>query len=812
MSTLTDRGRMAPDPRGGARRFRPVSGARARRAGRARRSLTAAVACLAAVGLLSVPAFADQHDDAADDPDLRLTVTELTGVLGPGSVGQLPEAPDDPRSIPVDLDVRLVLENLSDAPLGSLQTVVEVYPEVEDREQLRDAFEGAPGGPPIHVHNQDIADGGSIAPGEIRGVDETLERSMVPWATDPGGVHPVRIAVTRGTDVLVETITAVVWLQDHPTTPLLTTLAWPLDASPWRTTRDAYPLDADDELTEGSRLDVLLSAVERAPSEPIQLAPAAHLLEDLSDRADGFTALERAPNGELVGRRVPANASAPTRSMDALTRLREVATTLDGPPISGAYADADLDGLLQSDPPLADLAAEAAIDGRRRVQLQLGVEVDASTHLLREAVEPAVLDLLPGDQLLLSSQAADVPRPGAGTQPTSPVRQIRAPSGRLLTAFVADPYLEESLAQTDHPAGPVLAAQRPIAESAMAYLTAGEEGRALAVVPPATWDPSPETAERLLAHLTGAPWLDLAPATAVTSAVPPTGAPLELRAPTGPGLTNDLSERVREVSDGLEAAAASLPDGGERLGDRRTDQLHDTVLRATSTWYGGAERDQAEALLRDVERSVESTFGEVEVPDGEITLTSDTGQIPVTLQRSRGGPILVDVEVDSPGTLQWPEGRRAERIELQADESRTVTFETQALSTGSFPVTVRVSDPSGTHEYTVATVAVRSTAISGPTLLAIAVVVLGLLLAGVLRRGGAAGTRKPGRRRADDPQAGSGPDGDELPAIPPPVPTPTSGASASHSGVEPPQPRPSLRVIDHPVHPNVRPPRGDDPS
>lgn len=775
------------------------------------------MACLAAVWLLSGPAVAEEHDDVGHDPQLRLTVTEFTGVLGPGSVSRLPEAPDDPRTIPTDLELRLILENLGDGPTDSLQTVVEVYPAVDDREHLRDAFEGSPEGPPVHVHSQDIADGESLAPGAIQGVEETLDRSMVPWATDPGGVHPVRIAVTRGTDVLVETITAVVWLEEHPTDPLLTTLAWPLDAPPWRTTRDAYPLDADAELTDGGRLDVLLSAVERTPSEPIQLAPAAHLLEDLSDRADGFTSLERAPNGELVGRRVPATATGPTRAMDALTRLREVASTLEAPPIAGTYAAADLDGLLQSDPPLADLAAEAAIDGRRRVQLQLGVEVDASTHLLREAVEPAVLDLLPGEQLLLSSEAADVPRPGDGSGLDGAVQQVRAPSGRLLTALVADPYLEESLAQTDHPAGPVLAAQRPIAEAAMAYLTADDDDRALAVLPPATWDPSAETAERLLAHLTETPWLELAPATAATSATSTTGGTLQLREPTGPAMTGELSDRIREVSDELDAAAASLPDEGEHLGDHRIDRLHDTILRASSTWYDGADRDQAEALLRDVERTVEATFGEIEVPDGEITLTSDTGQIPVTLQRARGGPILVDVEVDSPGTLQWPEGRRAERIELQPDESRTVTFETEALSTGAFPVTVRVSDPSGTHEYTVATVAVRSTAISGPTLLAVAVVVLGLLLTGVLRRGGAAGTRGTGRGRTDVRPNGPDTDGD-LPAIPAPVTTPAPRTETSRtddartdnprSGVV----RPPLRAVVRRATPGVRPPRSEGPS
>ncbi|MFW5934208.1 MAG: DUF6049 family protein, partial [Actinomycetota bacterium] len=615
-----------------------------------------------------------------------------------------------------------------------------IYPAVSSRAELRQAFNGQFRDDPVHVRGYDLAVDATLQPGELTGVETHSDAEEIPWADDPGGVHPVRLAITRGVEVLDEALTAVVWLQELPSEPLATTLVWPFDGPPWRTTRGAYAQDADHELDPGGRLDVLLTTLEDARSEPVVLAPAAHLLEDLSDRADGFTALERAPNSELVSRRVPVDASEPSLATETLTRLRELASTLSAPPVTSAYADADLNSLVDGNAQLRELAAVATSDGRRRVQLQLGVDVDPSTHLIRDPVDERILDLLPGDQVLLSSRAVEVD--AADDEAGGAVNRLRAPSGRLLNALVADADLESSLAQTDHPAGPIIGAQRPIAESAAAYLTGRD--RALVALPPANWDPSPEVARRLLDAFNSASWLELTPPSEVLSRVPATpGSALELRTPQLDGLTDRLADRIARVDRELDAAASALPADSAQVGGRNVDELELSVLRATSMWYRGSERSEAEALLRDVERAVDATFGEIEVIGGDITLTSDTGQIPVTLQRERGGPITVDVELDSPGTLRWPEGRRAEGIVLGADESQTVTFTTEARSTGAFPVTVRVSDPAGQRELAVSTIAVRSTALSGPALYTIAAIVLVLLVIGLLRRGPQRRNRAP---------------------------------------------------------------------
>lgn len=687
---------------------------------------------LAAVLAIAPATAASAQDERDDDRDVQLTVTALDGVLGPGSVRMSPDAPERQPEDLDSFDTRLLIENLTDDELDSLTAIVEVYPAISSRAELRQAFDGQFRDDPVHVRGYDVAVDTPLQPGELAGVETHSDAEDIPWTDEAGGVYPVRLAVTRGVEVLDEAITAVVWLQELPSEPLLTSLVWPFDGPPWRTTRGAYAQGADHELDPGGRLDVLLSALEDARSDPVVLAPAAHLLEDLSDRADGFTALERAPNSELVSRRVPVDASEPSLATATLTRLRELASTLTAPPITGAYADADLNALIDGGPQLRELAAVATADGRRRVEMQLGVDVDPATHLIREPVDERILDLLPGDQVMLAASAVEATDPTDG--PGGTVNRLRAPSGRLLNSLVADADLASSLAQTDHPAGPIIGAQRPIAESAAAYLTGSD--RALVALPPASWDPSPEVAERLIEGFRSASWLELTPPADVLSRVPATaGSGVELRSPPMGGLDDGLAERIAEADRDLDAAAAALPDEVDQVGGRSVGDLELAVLRSTSMWYQRSERNEAEALLRDVERAVDATFGEIEVIGGDITLTSDTGQIPITLQRERGGPITVHVELDSPGTLRWPEGRRVEGIVLGSDESQTVTFTTEARSTGTFPVTVRVSDPSGQRQLDAATIAVRSTALSGPALYTIAAIVLALLVIGLLRRG-----------------------------------------------------------------------------
>ncbi|MEX2550548.1 MAG: DUF6049 family protein [Nitriliruptoraceae bacterium] len=701
-----------------------------------------AVGSLIAVVLsavLLVPASA-QEDTSV--PSARLTVTDLTRVLGPGTAPE-PEDPSEERPYERDLRLRVVIENDGQVPLSAAQLVIEVHPSVHTRGTLAEALDGDLTSNPLHIDTTLLRTERPLPEETFAGLTETITPEEVAWADGAGGVHPVRIAVIRGTEVLDEAITAVVWLNRTPQEPLLTTFAWPIDTSPWRTASGSYPAAVDREVRPGSRLDRLVTALERGPSTvPVVLAPAAHLLEDLSDRSDGYVALERSDDGTIEGDRVEPSEPGASGSTAMLRRLRDLAGTLLRAPVSSAYADADLAALLDGNELQGELAALTAADGRRRLQRQLGVEVDGATHLVGDRIDDAVLDVLPGETLLLPADATSLPPIGADPDLGSPVRSLRAPSGRLMTALVGDPYLEVALENLDHPAGAVVASQRVLAESALAYLTApGTSERGLVLLPSRTWDPPAAAAEELLLALTEARWLQHVPPNRLATEGRRDNTTLDLADPEQGAFDPAFTTELTTAWQGLDAAVAASPPGTSRLDDRPIEELRDDLLRATSRWYRDGGEGEATAIVRDVQRRIGVTFGGIEVGSDSVTLTSDTGQIPVTVQRTRGGPLLVTVTVQSQGRLLWPDGRTSEVIELDDGSSQTVSFSTRALSTGTFPVTVIVTDPTGSHELVRDTFSVRSTAISRPALTAIAVLVVVLLLVGALRR------RRPDRPR-----------------------------------------------------------------
>jgi hypothetical protein len=669
-----------------------------------------------------------------EDPGARLTITALSGVLGPGTVE--PEAdPTLAEEPPTTLQVRALVEATGPRALVGAQLVIEVHPATLTRGVLAAALAGDLRSAPIAVRTEALRPEEGIAPGRLAGVEVALPREEIAWAGDTGGVHPVRIAVVRGTEVLAEALTAVVWLNVPPTTPLLTTLLWPLDAAPWRGVGGTYPDAVERETQPGSRLDRLVGAAERAPtSVPLVLAPAAHLLEDLSDRSDGYIAEVLTLDGTVEARTVAPGDPGAVSATDLLRRIRDLAARQLPAPVSGSYADADLAALVGGGQVQRDIAALAASDGRRRIQLLLAEEVDGATHLLTDPIDREVLDVVPGETLLLPSTVAALPELGADPAIGQPVRTLRAPSGRFLTALVGDPYLTAALEEVDT-TDPVLAAQRIIAESAQAYLTSpGGAQRGLVLLPPRTWDPPGAVAEDLLLALADARWLRFATPTQVAAQAQRSTGALGLTPPeTGPFDPTLVSE-LTTAWEGLDAAIGATPDGTTRFGDRAIGDLRDDLLRATSRWYRGSRETLAVALARDVGGRVDDTFGAVEIIASSVTLTAETGQLPLTLQRTAGETLLVTVSVQSQGRLLWPEGRTSQVLTLEPDSTQTISFATQAVSTGTFPVTVVVTDPSGTRELARATLSVRSTSISGPALLGMALLVVVLLLAGALRR------------------------------------------------------------------------------
>jgi hypothetical protein len=686
---------------------------------------------------------------STDTPGARLTVTSLSGVLGPGSVPVDPTTeeldavePPPPSPSADDLEIRAVVENLRDEPLDGLRLVIEVHEAVGSRSALRAAFGGGPLDGPSHVHDVAVGTDGTLGPEQSTVVTDVFAGATMDWP-DTAGVHPVRFALVRGTTVLTTVTSAVVWLPQAPDAPVPFAFVLPFDDAPWRTTGGDYPDAVDRGIQPGGRLDALLGALERHPDAGVTLAPAAHLVEDLTDRADGFVTLERMDNGNLEAREIAPTEPAAVLAGRALERLRAIAATLPFEPASSPYAAADLTALQAGEAPLPDLAAQAAADGRRRLQRSLGRSVDAATTVLPGPIDPAVLDLLPGEVIVMPFAATARPDPALEAPLGPAVAILRSPAGRRLLAVVGDPYLRDALTEPDPAVGPVLAAQRVLAETAAAHLTeAASPEQSLVALPGASWRPEPRFLDHLLSGIAQAPWLQPLPPSqlALTDSPPASGDPLELRGPGQARFPTTLEATLAAAARDLEAARNALPPDDRLIDGREPADLRDQLLRATSTWLSNGAVGEAESLARDVQRAVDASFGDVEVAASSVTLTSDSGPVPITLRRTRGGPLVVEVEVTSQGRLRFPEGSTSEPIRLEEGGTETVEFPVTAVSTGSFPLTVRVTDPSGGRELATTVVPVRSTAVSGPALAGIGLVVLALLLMGARRR--------PGRRPA----------------------------------------------------------------
>ncbi|MBW3618704.1 MAG: hypothetical protein KY461_00530 [Actinobacteria bacterium] len=675
-----------------------------------------------------------------DLPSARLVLTALSGTLGAGAT---PAAADDgpPRSM--DLELRVLVENDGPTELADLRLFVEVFDQVRSRSVLREALDGdrvATG--LLHVHDTLVRDGADVPAGDVAGVQVRIPAEDIGWSTT-GGVHPVQVSVLRGSETLDRLVTAVVVVADEPTGALQTVVVWPVDATPWRGPEGVYPAGVDAEIQPGGRLDRILAAYERHPDASIHLLPAPHLLEDLQDRSDGFRRSVRGEDGPVV-EDVPPDDPEAQRSAAFLERVRAAVDEASVSPLTGPYADHDIASTVAGPPELAEDAAIAAVEGRRRLQRLVGRAPDAATYVATTPLTRAALDVVPGEHLLLPWEL--VAGPDLDRDPDLPpaLRTVTAASGRRFTATVADPRVSALVAGPDLDAGTLAATQRLVAETAMMFFQApGTPGRPLLVYPPPGWSPGARVPGPLIDALVSAPWLDL-----VTPLVQLGGREAQPGLTFLPeavsGLPGGITSELVHASQQLEAVRRALPEG-ESIDGRTYRQLSDQLLRAPSVWLRGGNIDLAAALVRDVAGAVDRTFGTVEIPSSaNITLPSDTGNIPVTLQRPTGGPLRVCVEVESPGRLAWPDGERNCEVTLTGSSSQTVSFNTRALSRGQFPVLVRVTDPTGTRELGQATLVVRSTAISRPALVVTGIVVAGLLLVGALRR-----RRPPKRRRLE---------------------------------------------------------------
>lgn len=678
-----------------------------------------AVLLAAVVPAIPTPALGQTDGPSPGDPDVAaaapadevVTLDALDGVVASGT----------------EVRFAVLVAHAGDAPWTEVEVVADLHAALGSRSAVRAALDG--GVVPRRVRRavETVEPAVPLGPGGLLRVSGSVPLAGAALTGTDTAVHPLRLRVLADGIEVGRVDTAVVRIGAAPAETLATTLVWPLAVPPARDAAGtAAPVDA--HTGAGGRLDTLVGALEGAAEDDAAralLTPTmpAHLLEDLARRA-----ADADPASDAAG---------PTRAAALLERLRTVAGALSERPLVTPYADADVGRLVVSAPALRPFAARALRETEERSAALVGRPTAPAT-LLEGARPAALLDVLPDRTVVIPYAAIDAPDLALDEPLPEPVRTLRSPTGRRITALVGDPYLTDALGASTRaaPRDPVRAAQDVLVRTAMVHLEApGRAGRALVLLPPDGFDPDPRFADELRSRLATAPWLRPAGVEellAATAGVRPSARLVD--APAAP-LPATLADALVATARDLELLVGTVDldagaDGTIPVGARTLGEASDELLRATSRRTGVVD---ALAVLAGVRADIDAALGELTITVDDVTLTDREGTVPITLSHAGALPVRTRVEVVGPAALTWPEGRVRE-VTFAAGGERSLELPVRSGATGRFPVRVSVTDPSGVRELATVTVGVRATALAGPALVLIGATVLVLLVVGSVRQ------------------------------------------------------------------------------
>ncbi len=653
-------------------------------------------------------------------------------------------------------DLRL----LADAPGGALQ--VRVHPAVTGRirfdESTRGENLGSPLRPllpdlPLDALPRDTVGAATLSFPVTAGTAGFLGIRLI-----ESGVYPVSVAVVGADGATLDTlVTHLVRLPgpDEATVPLAVSTVVPVRAPIAHAPTGETVLPE----TERDRLTRLVGAVAAHPAVPLSLETTPETLDALASAAapEGAAAVA-ALGGALVGRQVMAR---PYVDLDwgswvAIGDPDELAGQLR------AGADT-VDVYLGTRPDLASWVADPT------------VTPDALTWLRESGVQHVAV---PDDQVgVLDDGSAD---------PLTQTFAVEDGSGTEIPAVALDGDLGERLVQTDDP---VLNAHLALAELAVLHGYAPNAARGVAVRLPDD-DLAPATVDAFLGGLE-------------QRTAAPTGAPVvspvtldDLFTVTDPATSGRDRVVVREYSSDEPGSLGSLPvrqpPVRERLDGYRSmlgTSLEPAIPFERSLLIAGADGLddlQRQAYLAGVVQGIDGQLAGLALPDQQrVTLTSESGNIPLSLENTLDYPVTVFVRLRS-DKLGFPDGDEL-TVVLPPGPTR-LEVAVEAKASGAFPLELEVRSPDQTLLVGRTDLTVRSTAFSG----------LGLLLSvaagGFLAVWWARHFRKVRRNRL---LVASG----HPSTLPPPADGPPVPPSGPPAGPAPERPSATLAATADPVRP-----------
>jgi Family of unknown function (DUF6049) len=630
---------------------------------------------------------------AQESPSVRLTLLSQTSWNCPTATADLP-AEQAGWSCPPgrELDLRFRAQNLGTEPLGELAIGVTLY----SRVLSRSAYEASlVSDPSIVIDASTLPREDAIEPGDTRDFEISLplEQGIDP---EQSGLYPVKVDLRSGITSVAEVRTPAIFLVREPEIPLglswTFVLAHPIVFAPDGTFTDP---SLEITLAPGGRLNgeirALLELASTPTAAPVDVAVSPVLLTQLGRMRKGY---EVSVDGDT--RRVPAGEGGAALAERALENLRTIA----------AAPNVEVTALPFSAPEIPSLYG-GGLGRDVVVQLERGREV-ASTFVGAEMVEEilrppgAILD----DPTLRGLSAAGIRTllvgPSTVELPEQPLGFAGPATTSLgdgsLAAIVPEPSSEAVLSSVVAE-DPVLAAQVLLGEITTIWQEAPGEDRGIALVLsedavfPGPFFPP------LVRGVATAPWLAPEAAGAFVGTFPPTDASV-LANPSFRRFPTVYATAIRQARRRIDTLRSMLPSGS-----LEPDRLETMLLLAEARQFLIATSDGL-AFIDTVKRSVRDTVDDLALDTvSSVTLSSESGGVPVTVSNEGPHPLKFSVRLDSPWLLDEPTAG----LVLAAGDSQTVRLQAQLRSTGRFPVQVQLVSPSG-RLIAQQTLAVRSTA------------------------------------------------------------------------------------------------------
>jgi hypothetical protein len=631
---------------------------------------------------------------AQETPSATLTLVSQTSWNCPNAV-DLQQPASSGLTCPTGrtLVIRFRAQNTGTGAMDDLAIGMTLY----SRILSRSAYEASlTTDPPVALKAATLDRQGAIPPGGTRDfeVSMALDTGLDP---DHSGVYPVKVDLRSGVTSVAAIRTPAIFLVREPEIPL--TLSWtfvvshPITFAPDGTFTDPS-LEAS--LAPGGRLSgqiralVDLAADPRAPAVDLAVSPV--LLTQLGRMRGGYSVV----SDDGTTRDVPAGQGGSELAARALDDLRALASApgvevtalpFSGPEIPSLYGGGlgrDVGIQLQRGREVASALIQA--DPPERILRPPGAALDDET--LRGLAGLGVGTLIVGPATV---ELAPQPLGFAGPATTSV-------GDGAITAIVPEPSTDAvmtSVAQGD----PVRAAQVVLGELTTIWQEAPGESRSVALVLGED-APLPGPFFPPLAHaIAGAPWLTPATAGAFVDAFPSTETS-DLANPSSRRFPTAYVAALKQARRRVETLRSMLPDGSvepERL---------DTMLLLAEARQFLSSTDDGLAFIDAVRGSVKGTIDELSLDTvSGVSLSSDSGGIPITVSNAGERPLTVFVRLVAPQLRGAP----GEEVELGPGDSQTLRLQAELRSTGRFPVKVQMLAPDG-RPLEDQTLIVRSTA------------------------------------------------------------------------------------------------------